>query len=48
MDQEDFPPAKLRQRYGLAIHEAGQGEVRMALAYARRIAVGIEIGRAHV
>jgi hypothetical protein len=41
VDQEDFPPAKLRQRYRRAIRDAGQGEIRVRLAHARRVAVGV-------
>ena len=41
MNQEDFPAAKLRQRYGCTIHDAGQSEIGVGLAHARRIAVGV-------
>ncbi|MHC4681729.1 MAG: hypothetical protein ACYTEK_23935 [Planctomycetota bacterium] len=40
MNQEDFPAAKLRQRYRRTIHDAGQGEIGVQLAHTRRIAVG--------
>ena len=37
MDQEDFTPAELGERYGLAIRDIGQREIRVLLAHARRI-----------
>ena len=41
MDQQDFPAAKLRQRYRLAIRYTGQSEIRVELAHLRRIADGV-------
>ena len=38
VDQQDFPAAKLRQRYGLAIRDCRQYKIRMRLTHARRIA----------
>lgn len=41
MDQQDFPPAILRQRYRLTIRNTGQDKIRVDLANAGRIAIGI-------
>jgi hypothetical protein len=46
MDQEEFTPAKLGQRYGLAIGAVGRGEIRMRLPHTRRITRGTtQLGR---
>ncbi len=38
VDQQDFSPAELRQRYWLAVRDAGQDKIRMRPAHTRRIA----------
>jgi len=38
MDQQDFSPAELRQRYWLAIRDAWQDKTRVRPAHSRRIA----------
>jgi hypothetical protein len=37
MDQENFTPAKLGERYGPTIRDIGQHEIRVQLPHARRI-----------
>ena len=41
MDKQDFPAAKLRQRYRLTVCNSGQGEVWVDLTNTGRITVGV-------